>query len=199
MKAEVRELGTREVVRDFPNFRDHGMTVEGVLLKVLSSLTKKHGEAWASEAGLRRMICEDTRCPECGVSHPVGHMPGTDTIPTALERLELEGVIAQEWLLPGGILPDGSDAKRGTRLIRLARNRREHFAFAERGRTRNRRQGVTRRVNYRALASLEQARAGLAKAVDSPKTAQIAHDLKRQEALKLAEQWMRENPDPTPD
>lgn len=86
-----------------------------------------------------------------------GHMPGVDTITTALERLELQGLIAQEWLFAGGIKPDGEQASKGMRLIRIAANRQQRFAFAARARARNRREGVTRKVELRR-ATVEQAR-----------------------------------------
>src|SRR5271166_242797 len=99
-------LRVREVVRGeaFPNFRDHGRTVDAPLLRVLASLQRQYGEAFASESGLRAMIWQDT-----------GHMPGVDTIPTALERLERQGLLQQQWLKAGGIKPDGGVCSKGTR------------------------------------------------------------------------------------
>jgi hypothetical protein len=152
-RARLPPLTTREVVprSRFPNFRDHGRMVDRPLLAVLASLMKKHGEAFASEAGLRRMICEDT-----------GHMPGVDTIPTALERLEETGVLTQRWLKPGGLLPDGRPCTYGTRLVYLPQCRPHRRALASK---RNRREGVTGRPDRRALDTLQAARASIGKAV----------------------------------
>src|ERR1700682_3720959 len=109
-RRKIAPLRVREVVsRDrFPNFRDHGKMVDRPLLDLLARLQKRYGEAWASEDGLRRMICED-----------VGHMPGVDTIACAPERLERQGAVRQFWLKPGGIKPDGSPCTFGTRLVHL--------------------------------------------------------------------------------
>jgi hypothetical protein len=140
---------TREVIprARCPNFRDAGRTVDAPLLKVLANLQKKHGEAFASEAGLRHMIAQDT-----------GHMPGTDTIRRALERLEALGLVAQVWLKPGGILPDGGVCTYGTRLVHVPACHRDRRAL----RARARRDGETRRVHRRALAELGSARAQVA-------------------------------------
>ena len=75
LAPKVRRPGTREVFprTEAPNFRDAGMMVDAPLLNVVASLQKRYGEAFASEAGLRQMIAQDT-----------GHMPGVDTIPRAL-------------------------------------------------------------------------------------------------------------------
>jgi hypothetical protein len=192
--TDVRKLRPREIVprTEHPNFRDSGKLVTGPLLNVLGSLQKRHGEAFASEGGLRKMICEDT-----------GHMPGVDTVATALERLEAEGLIAQEWLMAGGIKPDGSQCGRGTRLIRLAANRRERFAFAARARSRNRREGITRRIDHHALRTLTQARASITSQVAPPPNPQQDFERARNEALamaaELAEQWSRERPKKPPD
>jgi hypothetical protein len=182
----------REVVprTEFPNFRDHSRMVDGPLLNVLASLQKQYGEAFAAESGLRRMICEDT-----------GHMPGVDTIPTALERLEAQGLLTQEWLRAGGIKPDGTPCLKGTRLVRLAVNRRERFAFRSRARERDRRDGTTRRVNRNALQTLAQARASIASAVAPPDDRQQAADRKRTEDLRrlaeLGDEWAK--PERPPD
>ncbi len=171
-----RKLRTREIVprEEAPNFRDHGKMVDRALLKVIGSLQKKHGEAFASEAGLRRMICEDT-----------GHMPGVDTIPTALERLERQGVVEQRWLKPGGVLPDGSPCTHGTRLVFLPQCRHDRRALRARA---NRREGVTNRVDRRALETFTEARATIAKHVAAPDNRQQDADRKRREDLaRLAE------------
>jgi hypothetical protein len=154
--------------------------VDGPLLKVLASLQRRYGESFASEAGLREMVCGDT-----------GHMPGVDTIPCALERLEEQGVLAQEWLTPGGIMPDGAPCTYGTRLVRLAVNRRERFAFRRRARARNRREGVSHRVVRRELGDAQHVIRGAI--APPPEARQVAADRKRETDLarlaELAESW----------
>ncbi len=183
LPLRVRKIGTREVVprTEYPNLRDHGRTVDARLLRMLGNLQKTHGEAFASEAGLRRMFCEDT-----------GHMPGLDTIRRALERLERQGVLEQVWLRRGGILPDGRECSAGTRLVWLPQGRRHRRAM----RARAGREGVTRRVDRRALATLQEARAGIAQQVATTNARQDEAERRRREGLKgLAEleaQWSRE-------
>lgn len=180
----VRKLRTRERVStsEHPNFRDHGRTVDAPLLNVLASLQKKHGESFASEAGLRRMICED-----------VGHMPGIDTVPSALERLEAQGLLEQRWLKPGGILPDGSVCTHGTRLIIIPRCRRHRRGLAARAR----REGTTNRVQHRMLETLEQARRGAFRPLASTDDRVRALERKRAEDLarleQLGEAWALED------
>ena len=155
-RARLPDLAVREVVprTRHPNFRDHHMTVDRPLMDLVWSLTKRYGEAFASESGLRRMLCEDT-----------GHMPGVDTVPCALERLEGMGLLAQDWLLKGGIMPDGEPCHAGTRLLIPARDRHERRAFILRAKRRNRRVGVKRLPDAVALATLGKARAQIALAV----------------------------------
>lgn len=196
----------REVVprTEFPNFRDHGMNVEAPLMRLLCSLSRRYGEAFVAESGLRQMICEDVRCPECGKTHPEGHMAGVDTIPQALERLELQGLIAQEWLFAGGLKPDGEPCGRGMRLIRVATNRQMRFAFAARARSRNRREGVTRKVELRR-ATVEQAQKNIGSMVrdqDAHTRELEAHRKRQEDAARLRELealWAREAPEKPPD
>lgn len=160
--------------------------VDRPLLAVLGNLQKKHGEAFASEAGLRRMVCEDT-----------GHMPGVDTIPTALERLEEAGIVTQRWLKPGGLLPDGSPCTFGTRLVVLPKCRLQKRVL----KSRTRRDGVTGRPDRRALASLDQARRSIGKTLAPTTTPHAPFEERRQaeiaRAQALAAQWEREGgPDP---
>ena len=170
-RARLAPLRTREVVPTsrHPNFRDHGRMVDRPLLAVIGSLMKKHGECFASEAGLRRMICEDT-----------GHMPGVDTIPTALERLEATGILTQKWLKPGGLLPDGSPCTYGTRLVFLPQCRPHRRALL----ARNRREGITARPDRRALETLRAARASIGRKV-AP-VAQTDGTLERAKQRELA-------------
>jgi hypothetical protein len=168
---EKLKLRTREVVSRvrFPNFRDHGKTVDAPLLKVIASLQKKHGEAFASESGLRRMIAEDT-----------GHCPGVDTVRRALERLERYGIVRQVWLKPGGVLPFGQVCTHGTRLVYLPQCRIERRALV----ARRRRDGETRRVDRRALETLAAARALIGESV--PRAAPAAADFERRRRVQLA-------------
>jgi hypothetical protein len=179
---------TREIIprTRHPNFRDHGRMVDRPLLNVIANLQKKHGEAFASEAGLRRMICEDT-----------GHMPGVDTVPTALERLEGAGILVQRWLKPGGLLPDGSPCTFGTRIVFLPQCRLHKRAIA----ARNRRETVSGRPDRRALASLRQARASIAAALTPPPApAPIDYAQRKAEAMARARElealWAREHKPP---
>lgn len=178
---------TRERVTGVPNFRDHGMTVDRWLLALVGRLQARHGEAWASEAGLRFMIAQDTQ-RETGDAH----MPGLDTVRRALERLERRGLVLQTWLLPGGVLPDKSTCTHGTRLLTIPRLWRDRRVV----RTRNRREGITNRVDGRALHTLEQARAAIAaKVTPAPDARELAAARKRDEdRLRLAElaaKWER--------
>jgi hypothetical protein len=191
MGFAVGALKTRQVVARtlWPNFRDHGRMVDAPLLKVLASLQKKHGEAFASEAGLRRMVCED-----------VGHMPGVDTIPCALERLEAQGLVTQVWLKPGGLLPDGRPCTYGTRLVTIPRCRQQRRGL----RARHRREGVTGRPDRAALQTLEAARASIGKKLAPPPAPDRTLERKRDDDLarlrELEAQWARERePDKPPD
>jgi hypothetical protein len=185
-----RRLAARQRVPDVPNFRDYGMTVAGDLLRILGNLQKNHGYAWASEAGLRSMIEIDT-----------GHLPGVGTIPQALDRLEVRGAVRQFWLVRGGILPDGDECKCGTRLVILPQNRRERRAFVINGK-RGKREMVTFRSNRAIVASVEQAKKQIAKAMTPLADGDLARrkqsDLAR--LADLAAQWAREpKPDKPPD
>jgi hypothetical protein len=183
LREKVRKLRVREVVprTEFPNFRDCGKSVEPSLLRLLENLQKNHGRAFVSEAGLRRMIAEDTK-----------HMPGVDTVPTALERFEHRGLIAQEWLLAGGIMPDGDQCKKGTRLIVVARNRHQRFVFRARAKHRNRRHGITNRIEGTFDEVRRKIDAALERAPD-PREHEEEMARKRQEdgerLAELAAQW----------
>lgn len=190
--ARTRVVRTREVIRDLPNLRDHGRTVDRPLLALLASLQRAHGEAFASEASLRRMVYEDT-----------GHMPGLDTVRRALRRLETQGLLDQWWLLPGGILPDGSECTSGTRLVFVPQCRRDRRVLQSRARTRGR-EGVTNRIQPRMLASLTQARAAIAKSLEpiqANEAPRSASDDARLRAIaqlgELAAAWEREGKPPS--
>jgi hypothetical protein len=115
----VPDVASREVVPTslWPNFRDHGRTVDRPLLRVATNLQARYGRAWASEGGLRKMICED-----------VGHMPGKTTIAKALVRLALQGLVVQVWLVAGQILPTQEVCTHGTRLVWVPRGDRQRRA-----------------------------------------------------------------------
>lgn len=187
--APVRKLRTREVVptSEHPNFKNEGRTVEGALLHVLGNLQRRYGEAFASEAGLRRMICEDT-----------AHMPGLDTVRRALDRLEDQGVVEQRWLLPGGIMPDGRVCTHGTRLVVLPQCRRHRRALH----THARREGHTNRVEVRRLRTLDQARASVLRPTPPAVDERAALDRKRREAVEqlaaLARAWAVDDGKPRP-
>ena len=160
------------------------------MLKVIASLQRRYGEAYASEAGLRKMIADDT-----------GHMPGVRTLTCALERLERQGVLKQVWLQPGDKrtgrpkdrLPTGELVKWGTRAIYIARCRRERFAFRSHARLR-------REENQRRFLSLTQARTAIAQAVASvtPALSADAWEARRQAQLAAARAFVAEGLDVAP-
>jgi hypothetical protein len=116
-RFECREIGNREVVprTEYPNFRDHGMTVDVALLRLCTNLQKKYPlGGFASERQHRKMLCEDT-----------GHMPGKDTIPMALKRLAAQGLVVHMWLVKGQIGPDGAPLKYGTRIVYVPKTDRQ--------------------------------------------------------------------------
>jgi hypothetical protein len=160
------------------------MRVDVPLIAGLASLQKRYGEAWASEAGLRKIVAENTRCPDA----PKGFMPGVDTIACALERLERQGVCKQVWLQPANkrtgqradVLPTGEKVIYGTRLVYLPRNRGQRRAFAAH---------AARRAeeNRRAVQTLVQARTEAVACV-TPSLSDDAMEARRQSQLA----WLRE-------
>lgn len=187
-RRAVDRPGPRAVVpiSVHPNFRDHGRMVDAPLLRAVTSLQKRFGQCFASEAGLRMMICQDT-----------GHMPGVDTVRRALERLEWQGIVSQEYLLPGGIKPDGSPCTYGTRLVWIpqCRTHRRHLSAHA---AHERRQGVTRRANPRAVRSLEQAIQAIGAKVEAPAVPNALElEQRRASAIRAAQElaatWERED------
>jgi len=168
-RNDVERPGTRAVVPRtlWPNFRDTGGSVDYALLRILENLQRRWGWSHVTEAGLRQMVCEDT-----------GKMPGVGTLPAALERLSAQGLLYQEWLIKGGVLPNGEVATAGVRLVRVAASRSERRAFLgrrpkpARGRRKLRapRRVMTTglRVNHRAVFLLEGAAAKPAPAPSAP-------------------------------
>ena len=150
----VRDISSREVVprSEWPNLRDHGRTVDAPLLRLLSNLQRGAGRSWASEGGLRRMICQD-----------IGHMPGTTTVAKALVRLGVQGLVVPVQLYPGQILPDGRVCTHGTRLVWVPKTDKQRRASArfnaernKRGPYRTRTSGFDSRVLTARLAAVER-------------------------------------------
>lgn len=125
---------SREVVRDLPNFRDNGRTVDTGLLRLIGRLQARHGRAYVSERSLRAMLHED-----------VGLMAGVSTIPKAMVRLRAQGLIVHEWLYAGQVLPDGSTATHGARIVWCPQNRRQRASARSFNATQDRRAGVRNR------------------------------------------------------
>lgn len=115
----LRKIGSREVVRDLPNFRDHGRTVDGPMLHALGRMVELYGRdrVFPSEGALRRWIAEDT-----------GHMPGVTTVQKSLQRAREQGLVITHWIHRGQILPTGEVATHGTRQYWLPQDRRERRA-----------------------------------------------------------------------
>lgn len=156
----------------WPNFRDARKTVDRPLLYLLVRLQRRYGRAYVAEAALRKMICEDT-----------GHMPGMDTIRRALDRLAGRGLLYQEHLVKGGILPDGSTAYAGMREIRVALSHAERLRLMDRARRKEGRvRSVGMRVDHRQLIELMTIKRSVAPS-DQPPAATSAVESNRQIAL----------------
>lgn len=179
---------SRAVVRDLPNFRSNGRTVDAGLLRLIGQLQKKHGRAFPSERSLRAMLFED-----------VAMMAGVSTIPKALVRLGAQGLVVQEWLYAGQILPDGSVSTHGTRLLWCPQNRRQRQSARAHNAKQNRRVGEHNRFVPVGKASelVKTLAAGKA-----PVPAERTTDLRtRVDAAKaalaaLTAQWAREGKPP---
>ena len=195
-RRTVSRPKTRAIVprTTWPNFRDHRKSVDHPLLALLCKLQQKHGWSYVAEAGLRKMICEDT-----------GHMPGEDTVRRAIDRLEDKyGLLRQIALKKGGVLPDGRVASAGVRLIRVAVSRAERNSFLARARDRARRkQGretTDGRVNHRALFELMTVKRKIAPPTPAPADAARAFEERRQAALiaarELGARFAAEDEDP---
>ncbi|MDE3097029.1 MAG: hypothetical protein KGK07_13655 [Chloroflexota bacterium] len=184
-------------MRDLPNFRDNGRTVDAGLLRLVNRLQARYGRAFASERSLRAMLHED-----------VGLMAGVSTIPKALVRLGAQGLVVQVWLVKGQILPDGSQATYGTRLVWCPQNRRQRATARSFNARQNRREPERNRTvpASQAGALLSKLAAGKAlpttgaTAAEREATAQAAFDEKRRENVRklaeLAAQWEREGKPP---
>lgn len=189
-KRAVQRPPTRARITTWPNFRDHRKSVAGPLLALLCRLQRKHGWTYVAEAGLRKMLCEDT-----------GHMPGMDTVRRALDRLEELGYLHQVWLLKGGVMPDGGETYAGIRLIRVAMSRDERHSFLARARARARhregRETTTGRVNHRALFDLMTVQKSAAPSAAAPP---VDVDARRRENVAavsaLMASWAAQGLDP---
>jgi hypothetical protein len=105
--------------------------------------------------------------------------------------------VTHQWLKPGGVKPDGTPCTFGTRLITIPKCRQQRRGLQ----TRARREGVTGRVDPRQLATLEQARARIAKQLEPPPgPPPRAFEDKRRDALALLEElqakWSAEDKPP---
>jgi hypothetical protein len=177
-------LRARDVVRDRPNFRDHGRTVDRPLLDLLVRLQARHGRAYASEAGLRRMICADT-----------GHMPGVTTVQKALRRLGAQGLVVQVWLRAGQIMPDGAVSTHGTRLVFAPQARRARRAAIAWNARQDRRAGYETRMTARRASELVGKIAAPPAAPPRPTVDPFAAERARQ--LATAEEWAKQHDDAT--
>lgn len=110
----ARKVGSREVVRDAPNFRSQGRLVEKPLLRLLCRLQEYFGfgQVFASVGALRRMLLEDEGC-----------MAGVTVIERRIDALRDRGLVVTKWIQKGQLLPDGEEARVGTRQLWIPRTR----------------------------------------------------------------------------
>lgn len=187
------KIGTREVRKDFPNFRDHGLRVDRPLLKIVRSNQRHWGHAALSEAMIRAMVVQDT-----------GHCPGVNTIPKALRRLELDGQLECRWVEANGRHPNGGQVNFGILRIRVAKNSADARAIAGRAKHVDRRRGVDGhtvpmpRDFERALdklAARSVARDGGPSPAVETRQDEAARRLRQLErAAELIDRWSIENP-----
>jgi hypothetical protein len=180
---------SRHVVRDLPNFRDAGRTVDTPLLRLVGRLQAKFGRAFVSERSLRAMLFEDTAL-----------MAGVSTLPKALTRLGAQGLVVQVWLVAGQILPDGSACTHGARLIWCPQNRRQKKSAAAHNAKQDRRIGERNRLVPVGAASALLGKLAAGKALAPVERVADEH-LARREAAKaalaeLAALWQREGKKP---
>jgi len=188
---------------ELPNLRDFAMSVDRDLLEISGNLQRKYGEAWASEAGWRTMIAQDVRCPQCGISHPAGHMPGPSTIPKAIRRLAKHGLVLYRSLRKGDVMPDGSVCRKGTMLVYVPQGRHEKRAL--RSLAEHRAERDPYRVVPRGAKALKDTKKAIAKVFELPRAMteddrarKRAEDTRR--ARELAAQWdQEERGKPPPD
>lgn len=175
-RPTTRQPG-RDWAPDLPGFRERGRSVDDALLRILCRLQEAHGWSYATEAGLRKMVAEDTATK-----------PGQDTVRRALDRLAAQGLLHQVWLLKGGLMPSGKVCTAGVRLVRVALSRAERSSFLYRAR--GKREKTTGRVNHRALFELMTAKGKLAPAPAPPDAARVFEE-RRRAALEAAQELAR--------
>jgi len=162
--------------------------VEAALLRLVCRLQRNHGVAFISEAGARMMICQDT-----------GHMPGVGTIPAALRRLEIQGIVTRDWCTRGSIMPDGVQAIEGCMLLCVPQARiPPRVAAAMSSRTRSERI-VRGRLHPQRLHELRQRTRALAPPLARGPDAAALERKRADDAQRLRElaaQWEREERGP---
>jgi hypothetical protein len=174
---------------ELPNFRDFAMTVDRDFLRLAGRLQSKHGEAWASEAGWRKMIAEDS-----------GHMPGPSTVPKAVRRLAKHGLVLYRNLRKGEVMPDGSLSRKGTSLYYTPVGRHQKRALKSLAEHR------AERDPYRVLR-LKDAQKEMAKEkaklfavprvmTEEDRARKVAEDLRRARELGLYDEEKRGKPPP---
>jgi len=163
----------------FPNLRDQGRTCDYHLARLVQNLQRRHGVACVTEAGLRMLFYEDT-----------GTMPGVGTLTAALDRFAALGHCYQEWLVKGGVLPNGDVAVAGMRQIRWAVNRGERQAFLGRWR-KGRQKTYGLRVNHRAVLELFSSKREVKRA-PAADMAQSEFERRRDEQLAALEELAAE-------
>jgi hypothetical protein len=179
---------SRARVRDLPNFRENGRTVDTGLLRLIGRLQKKFGQAFVSERSLRAMLFED-----------VAMMAGISTIPKALVRLGAQGLVVQVWLFAGQIMPDGNPASHGLRLIWCPQNRRQRQTARSHNAKQDRRAGERNRYipQGQARALVEKLAAGKAPApVERTIDSRARVDEAKAALAALAAQWARDGKPP---
>lgn len=187
MSAPLVPASSRAVVRDLPNFRDHGRTVDTGLLRLVGRLQARYGQAFVSERSLRAMLHED-----------VGLMAGVSTLPKALVRLAAQGLVVQVWLVAGQILPDGSPCTHGARLLWCPQNRRQKQSARSFNAKQDRRVGERNRFVPAARAADLVSKLAAGKAVPSapPPDMRPMVDAAKAALATLAAQWAREGKPP---
>ena len=109
-----------------------------------------------------------------------GHLPGVGTVRAALRRLEKLGIVAQWWLAPGELLPDGEPCRAGTRLVWWPVGRDVRRRLQARAASRNARQPHhTRTMGHSAAQALEQLSLAMAACGPRKSTAAAQGDAER--------------------
>ena len=168
------------------------MRVDAPLTKVIRSTQRRWGYAALSEAMIRAMILQDT-----------GHVPGVNTIPKALRRLELDGQLECRWVEANGRHPNGGQVDFGILRIRLAKNTQDRRAIAGRARHVDRSRGIDGHVVpmprdfERAIAKMiprQLAREGGAPSVESREDEAVRKLRTLERVAEMIDRWPLENP-----